>query len=342
LVRNRTALAVAVVALCAVAAAAYVVVVALQTRSEPSSATLTSTHQAPAKLGPVAAGPQAKAVFVRAVDPKRATLEGDLYRVGPSGGGTPEHEQGPACLRFYQAGGRALCLTVARSGVEFKAIVLDRALRTRHTITLTGLPSRARVSPNGRLGAMTTFVSGDSYASPGTFSTRTTIVDLVHGKPIVDLEKFTVTKDGKRIHAQDFNFWGVTFAADSDEFYATLATAGHHYLIHGRVSTRSVEVVRDNVECPSLSPDDTRIAYKSRDGKPWHWRLHVYDLRTGADVALAERRPVDDQAEWLDNRHVLYGLGIDVWVVAADGSGTAQRFLADASSPSTQRGEPAA
>jgi hypothetical protein len=337
LLRSRNALVVLVVALCAIGGAVYVALAALDTRSEPTSATLAKTNQAPARLAPVAEGPLARNVLVRAVDPQRATLEGQIYRANPAGGGTPKAQKGPACLRFYEAGGRALCLTVARSGVEFRALVLDRDLRTRHAITLTGLPSRARVAPNGRLGAMTTFVSGDSYASPGTFSTRTTIVDLVKGKPVVDLEKFAITKDGKSIHAQDFNFWGVTFARDSDEFYATLATGGHQYLIHGRISTRSAEIIHDNVECPSLSPDGTRIAYKRRDGKPWHWRLHVLDLRTGADVAISERRPIDDQAEWLDNHHLLYGLGVDVWVAPADGSGRPQRFLADASSPSTQR-----
>ena len=102
------------------------------------------------------------------------------------------------------------------------------------------------------------------------------------------------------------------------------------------MSRRAVEVMHDNVECPSLSPDGTRIAYKRRDGKPWKWRLHVLDLRTGADVAVSEKRPIDDQAEWLDNRTLLYGMGVDVWTAAADGSGAPQRFLAHAASPSTQ------
>jgi hypothetical protein len=338
LVRNRDALVVIVVAaLCAVGGVAYVVAAAVSSRSAPRAATIASTAQAPARLSPVSAGPRPKSVLVRAVDPQRATLEGRLYRVDASGGGRPQVQKGPACLRFYEAGDHGLCLTVARSGVDFRALILDRAGKVRHTLTLTGLPSRARVSRNGRLGAMTTFVSGDSYTSPGQFSTRTTILDLAKGRPMADLEKFAVTKDGKRIHAPDFNFWGMTFGRDSDEFYATLATGGHHYLIHGRVSRRAAEVVHDNVECPSLSPDGTRIAYKRRDGKPWKWRLHVLDLRTRADVAVSERRPIDDQAEWLDNRRLLYGIGVDVWVAPADGSGQPQRFLAHAASPSAQR-----
>jgi hypothetical protein len=336
LLRSRNAIVLIVAALCAIGGAVYVVIAATSS-SAPTPATLSGTKHEAARLAPVAAGPKPKSILVRAVDPERATLEGRIYRVDPTGGGAPRVQKAPACLRFYEAGGSGLCLTVARSGVDFRAKIVDHAGNVRHTLTLTGVPSRARVAPNGRLGAMTTFVTGDSYTTPGQFSTRTTILDLHKGKPLVDLEKFTVTKDGKQIRSQDFNFWGVTFAKDSDEFYATLATGGHHYLVHGRVSTRSVEVLRDNVECPSLSPDGTRIAYKRRDGKPWHWRLHVLDLRTGADVATAERRPIDDQAEWLDNARVLYGVGVDVFVVPADGSGSAQRFLADAASPSTQR-----
>ena len=238
---------------------------------------------------------------MRAVDPARATLEGRVYRVSPDGTGTPV-AQGPGLPALLRGGRQRPVPTVARSGVDFRGLVLDADVRTRHTLTLTGLPSRARVSPNGRIGAMTTFVSGDSYTSPGAFSTRTNLIDLASGRTIADLEKFTVTKDGRRIHSQDFNFWGVTFGRDSDEFYATLATGAHHYLVHGSVRGRAMEVVHDNVECPSLSPDGTRIAYKRRDGNPWHWRLHVLDLKTGADVAVAERRPMDDQAEWLDNR----------------------------------------
>ena len=337
MLRSRNAIVLIVAVLCAMGGAVYVVIAATSTSGEPTAATLPGTAQKAARLAPVAAGPKPKSVLVRAVDPQRATLEGRIYAVDPTGGGTPQLQKDPACLRFYEAGGSAVCLTVARSGVDFRAKILDHAGRVRHTLTLLGVPSRARVAPNGRIGAMTTFVTGDSYTTPGQFSTRTTILDMVKGKPLVDLEKFKVTKDGEEIRSQDFNFWGVTFARDSDEIYATLATGGHHYLVHGRVSTRALEVVRDNVECPSLSPDGTRIAYKRRDGKPWHWRLHVLDLRTGADVAVAEPRPIDDQAEWLDNARLLYDIGVDVWVAPADGGGRAQRFLAHAASPSTQR-----
>ena len=62
---------------------------------------------------------------MRAVDPARATLEGPHLPRQPGRAGIPVARKGPACLRFYQAGGAALCLTVARSGVDFRALVFD-------------------------------------------------------------------------------------------------------------------------------------------------------------------------------------------------------------------------
>jgi Tol biopolymer transport system component len=179
-------------------------------------------------------------------------------------------------------------------------------------------------------------VTGHSYASSGAFSTRTVIVDLRSGKPVADLERFKVIRDGKEIEAPDFNFWGVTFARDPNRFYATLATDGHHYLVEGDLAARTVSVLQDGVECPSLSPDGTRIAFKARTEQD-RWRLQVLDLATGRRTLLSETRSVDDQAEWLDGGWVAYGLGGDVWAVRSDGAGRPRRLVAHASSPTAQR-----
>ena len=67
--------------------------------------------------------------------------------------------------------------------------------------------------------------------------------------------------------------------------------------------------MRTDAECPSLSPDGTRVAYKKRgDRATGEWRLAVLDLATGKETLLAERRSVDDQVEWLDDDRILYGL----------------------------------
>jgi dipeptidyl aminopeptidase/acylaminoacyl peptidase len=131
---------------------------------------------------------------------------------------------------------------------------------------------------------------------------------------------------GKPYKAADLNFWGVTFTADDRRFYATMSTAGHRYLVEGDIASRSVRTLRENVECPSLSPDGRRLAFKSAvDGDPGHgWRLSVLDLATLRETGLAEHRSVDDQAAWIDSGTVAYGIrrghgNADVWRVPADG-----------------------
>lgn len=246
------------------------------------------------------------------------------------------------CERVYSAGGRGLCL--AQSGrlrFTYRAVILDRNFRPVGSLGLGGVPSRARISRDGRYGAVTTFVSGHSYATPGTFSTQTLIIDMVSGRKLANLEQFDVEREGHLVDTPDVNFWGVTFARDPNRFYATLATGKKTYLIEGNLRTRRAHTLRENVECPSLSPDGTRIAYKKRvtvaKGTPWMWHLYVLDLRTGRDTPLAEQRQIDDQVEWLDDERVLYGVGEEVWVARADGRGPARRFLKAAASPSVVR-----
>ena len=200
------------------------------------------------------------------------------------------------------------------------------------------MPSRARVSPDGRYGSVTFFVQGHAYAEAGSFSTRTTLIDLQRGEKIAELEQFTVTRAGRQVTAADANFWGVTFAHDGDRFYATMATGGKTYLIRGSVAASTARVIHENVECPSLSPDGTRLAYKKRVSsgtKPW--RLAVLDLRTMRETLLEETRSVDDQVEWLDDNRALYGVDGEIWVVRADGGGQPRRFMAAAESPAVVR-----
>jgi hypothetical protein len=243
------------------------------------------------------------------------------------------------CARVYLAGGRGLCLARGRGfAAPQRVMVLDAQLRVRHEISLPGIPSRARVSPDGRYGSVTLFVTGHAYAAAGSFSTQTTLIDLVRGEKLADLETFSVTNHDKIVTALDRNFWGVTFAADGDTFYATLATGGRTYLIKGSIRDRQARTLRSNVECPSLSPDGTRLAYKKRvrnGSSPW--RLHVLDLATMRDTALAEPRSVDDQAEWLDDDTVLYGADGAIWSVPADGGGHPRRLMAGADSPAVVR-----
>ncbi|MFD7883965.1 TolB family protein [Streptomyces bauhiniae] len=256
----------------------------------------------------------------------------------PSG---PRTASGVKCLRFYAASGTGVCLRAVHGPVQdtYRAVILDARLKERARYDVPGIPSRARVSPSGRFAAWTAFVGGDSYAGTA-FSTRAAIVDTRTGKLTPTLEAYRIVKDGRPYRAADVNFWGITFAADDRTFYATMATHGSTYLVRGDLHTRALTTLHKNVECPSLSPDGTRIAYKKRvkgapKDAPWH--LYVLTLSTGHETALAEPRSVDDQLVWRDDHTLVYALpgdyGADLYTLPADGTGKSHRVATAAVSP---------
>jgi len=266
---------------------------------------------------------------------------GKLSMVSAADPGGVRDVTGQACDRAYQVGNTIGCLRPAGPLKAGRLVVFDASqgeLRQTRSMAVTGFPNRMRISPSGRMLAYTLFVSGHTYRANG-FSTGTRIVDTVTGA-VADLEDFAITRDGKAYRNADVNFWGVTFV-DDNAFYATLSTGNHRYLVAGDLAARTVRTLAENVECPSLSPDRTRIAFKQAiDNNPDKgWRLTVLDLKTMKRTELAETRSVDDQAEWLDNQTVAYSLQEsdgtnNIWIVPANGTGGPTRLIAGANSPS--------
>jgi hypothetical protein len=251
------------------------------------------------------------------------------------------------CERVYMASGHGLCLVADRGVItSYRAELFDSQFQTRQRLPVAGVPSRARVSPDGSLAAFTYFVNGDSYAAGG-FSTRSVIVNTADGSIVGELEQFAVTRDGAPFKAVDFNFWGVTFAKQAGTFYATLASGGTNYLIEGNAHAHTARVLRDGVECPSLSPDNRRVAFKRRiPGIRLHWSIQVFDLESGKETTLAETRSVDDQVEWLDDNTIVYAIpsglqkahaSMDIWAVPADGAGSPRVLFENADSPAVVR-----
>lgn len=290
----------------------------------------------PAALPTLATAPAPPLVVVRHLAPGSGWSRLALAPLSAPDG--PRFVTPLTCVRGYVAAGRGLCL--ASNGIDGRAIVFDAAtFAPTYTLVLTGPPSRARVSQDGRLGAVTVFEAGHSYAEEG-FSTRTTILDLETGTPFPDLESFAIWQGQTRVRRIDINFWGVTFIAGTRRFYATLAFGGTPYLVEGDLDRREARVIAPHVECPSLSPDGRRLAFKRAEGL--RWRLWVRDIASGVEHVIGgETRSIDDQVEWLDDTHVLYQFpsdeGNNLYVVHTDDGTPARRFMSEAWSPAVVR-----
>ena len=325
--------------------------------SAPSARSAPS--RAPATTEASASRRGAAAAVAGAVRPSmllRSTALGESY--GHATRAWLDDPEGPreveplACDRVHFAAGSGICLTAERGALTvYRAVLFDDHFAPRKTIPLAGPPSRARMSPDGRLAAFTVFINGHAYSMP-SFTTRTTIVDAISGDTLVDdLEAWPVSRGGAPFKAADFNFWGVTFNHDGTRFYATLGSGGRTWLVEGDFARRQLRVVADDVECPSLSPDGRRIAFKRRDtanagGRFW-WHLAVLDLASGqVRVLPGESRSVDDQVEWNGNDELLYAMPLDsqqssaetdVWAIAADGKTSARLLARFAFSPAVSR-----
>ena len=249
----------------------------------------------------------------------------------------PRAVTGTTCDRVDVAAGTTLCLR-AQAGITSAYSVIARREGDSPLLDVArpGILSRARLSPEATLAATTAFVAGDSYTSSG-FSTRTYVTALATGREL-HLEDFELVHEGEPIRPIERNYWGVTFV-DEDAFYVTVSFGGDTWLARGSVRTGRIQTLRKTAECPSVSPDHDRVAYKKREGAGW--RVAVLDLASGREKVLPGRRSVDDQVAWLDDETLLYSLPrtgarageSDVWSAAADGSSEPRLFIEQASSP---------
>ncbi len=280
---------------------------------------------------------------------RRTAVDADYGTVGLVPYDAPTSAPSPTdltCERIHMSPTSGICLLVKRGvATTAEVLLLDGDMSVRHRLGTPGVPSRARVSPDGRWAATTTFVFGHSYAD-SQFSTQTEIYDVASGESLGNVEKWDVTYNGEPYRAEDINIWGVSFSVDGDSFYATIRTAEQIHLAQGSIAERTLTMTDVSAECPSLSPSGLKLAFKSATG-PGRWQVRVRTLADGSEVVIAESRSVDDQIEWWDDDTVLYGLAreevaaggatADVWAAPADGSGESELLIPGGWSPAVVR-----
>lgn len=249
------------------------------------------------------------------------------------------------CDRVYAAGERISCLRT-NIGIltTFEALVFDEGWNLQAKWPLPGIPSRTRLSHDGSMVATTSFVTGHSYAGTG-FATETRVKALP-GTDYGNLEHFRILVDGKELTAADRNVWGVTFAADGDTFYATAASGDQTWLVRGSLADRTMTAIGSNAECPSLSPDGSRVAYKKRrgDSPVVHWDIAVLDLASFNETVIRMPDSIDDQLEWLDGGTLLFGQprtgspgDSDIWAIEAQAKAQPNLLIEHAWSPAVVR-----
>ena len=336
-IRARVLAFVAVVVVIAVAATAYAVAERREVRAERAA----EPEAAQAPIAEVTDGP--RIVF------RHTGLDsqyGVVAVVPLDDPGGPRAFTGVTCDRVAARPQGASCL-VTDPGVaaSYEVRELNAEWEQIGSSALPGLPSRTRLSPDGSLVATTVFVAGHSYMTTG-FSTATEVHEFGGSTRWGNLEKFRLILDGSAADPIDRNVWGVTFA-DDDAFYATVGTRDRTYLVEGSLGERTLTSVARDAECPSLSPDGSRVAFKVDvdPGRTIVWQIAVLDLDTGKRTLLAQGpRGLDDQVEWLDDDTLLYGLpradepGVtDVWSVDATAEATPILLVEQAWSPTVVR-----
>ena len=260
---------------------------------------------------------------------------------GPTCPAGPRALTGLRCDRVHYAAGHGSVSPSARASPIEYAMTFGADLRVTHQIALNGLPSRTRVSSDGRFGAATVFVTGHSYSGERLLHQHD---PRRHGRRhrLANLEDFTVLRDGAPFNPADTNIWGVTFAPDSNRFVATLATGGKTYLVDGDIGAADA----------GGGPGERRvpIAFARRHGhrlqeaaRQWQWRPGLAFPRarsgTGKETPLAEARSVDDQLEWLDDNTVATAAPTPARPCSPsrDGTGQPRQLLGEALSPAVVR-----
>ena len=256
------------------------------------------------------------------------------------------------CIRVHIAADRGVCLSQGNGVVpSFTTSFFDPAAPlTTIKSYASALPSRARISPDGRFSSVTAFISGASYEDIGGEAATIVTIDDIDGEggnTLSSLSRYDIDSDdatyGDSIDAQ---YWGMTFA-DSDRFYVTGFFDETAEILLGSVDDQTLTPTGWEGSCPSLSPDGKTLVFKE-ERPEGGFSLVAVDVETERRWTLNESKSVDDQVEWLDNDTILSGVHpdgaddsvqpeFDIWMIDIDEDAEPELFLPNADSPAVAR-----
>jgi len=252
-----------------------------------------------------------------------------------------------SCLRVHIGGDNGVCLSEDEAFLGSHLTSFFPVINPAHDILSypSVLPSRARISPDGRFSATTGFISGSSYADISGDTSTLTIVDEIEFGASRTASGFSVNANDSR-YTNEGQYWGITFGRD-DDFYVTGFYGELPEIMRGSLNDFSLEPTGWIGSCPSLSPDGQTLIFKEQrqDGG---FDLVAVNVATQEKRPLAETRSVDDQVEWLDNDTILYALHpeggdtpvqpeFDIWMLDIALGTEPVLFLPGADSPAVAR-----
>ncbi|HXG86810.1 MAG TPA: hypothetical protein VNJ02_00625 [Vicinamibacterales bacterium] len=239
-----------------------------------------------------------------------------------------------SCTRLHYGGGTGICV------VERAAFLFDRSFTRGQAVELAGIVTRARVSPDGRRVALSVYAEQHQPDGSERLATESFVIDVATGAS-TQLREFTIDPSGGPAVTAPIDISSVSFAGDSDRFYAAVSSGSSHIIVEGRLSTRQLRVVHRGALSEALSPDGSQLIVKKSTSERT-WQLYVLDLQTLVEQRLNQGPDgVDDQVDWLDAAQVIYHDATEhstgLWSLPTDGINTPRLLVGDGYSPSVQR-----
>ena len=183
-----------------------------------------------------------------------------------------------SCERLHFSVDRGVCLTAERGMfTSYGATVFDSDFQTLHRLRLGGLPGRGARHPRRSSRGHHRVRERALLRGAATSDTH-----VVHRPPhwrARAREHGDVHGAARRRHHPGSGLQllgGHLLRETAIGSTRRSGRAGQTYLIEGNLEPREARVVRGGVECPALSPDNTRVAFKKRTGgviSAVTWRL---------------------------------------------------------------------